>query len=126
MQNILNFNNFVFRHLLILKLKASKLYFNFSHFWTLLFLGDFWTLPPFFDFDPSPSMYFVYFTGVQCFSPSVGKDSPLCSCFSSPFCVRLSGICYRSDILVPYCAVVSYAVVFYFDQFWSSFSLGFC
>ncbi|KAF3582822.1 hypothetical protein DY000_02029875 [Brassica cretica] len=28
---------------------------------------------PSFDLDPSPSMYFVYFYGVQCFSPSLEK-----------------------------------------------------
>lgn len=30
-------------------------------------------------------MYFVYLSGVQSFSPSLGKDSPICSCFSSHF-----------------------------------------
>ena len=67
-------------------------------------------------------MYFVYISRVQCFSPSLGKDSSPCSCFSSAsFSVRLSGICYRSGILVSCCAVVSYGVVCYFGQYWSFF-----
>ena len=124
-ENILNFNNFFFRHL-VLRLTTSKLYFNFSHFWTLLFLSIFLHSPPSFDLEPSPSMYYDYISGVQCFSPTLGINSPLCSCFSSlSFSVKLSGNCYRSGILVPCCGVVSYGVVCYFGQCWSSFSLGF-
>ena len=71
----------------------------------------FFALYPYFDLEPSPSMYFVYFSGVQCFS-----------LFSS---VRLFGICYRSDILVLCCAIVSYSFVSYFGQYWFSFSFNF-
>ena len=39
--------------------------------------------------------------------------------FLTFFFVRLSGICYRSRILVPCCAVVFYGVVDYFSQYWS-------
>lgn len=67
-------------------------------------------------------MYFVYLSGMQSFSPSLGKDSPICSCFSSPFSVRLYGICYISGILVPCCAVVSRLflsiLVIFFFRFW--------
>ena len=46
--------------------------------------------------------------------------------FSSPsFSVRLSGICYRSDILVPCCVVVSCGVICYFSQYWSFFFFRF-
>ena len=77
---------------------------------------------PSFDLEPSSSMYFVYLSRMQCFSPSLGKYSPLCSSFSSSsFSVRLSCICYRSYILVPCCAVVSYDVLSYFSQYWSFF-----
>ena len=55
------------------------------------------------------------------FSPSLRKDSPLCSCFSSHSSpVILSGTCYRSCLWVLNCAVVFHCVVSCFGQYWSS------
>ena len=112
--------NFAFRNLLILRLTvlASKFYFFqvLEHYSFKMF---FFCHLPIFCLKPSPSMYFVYLSGVRCFWPSSNKDSSSCSSSSSPSSpVRLSGICCTSSLGVPSCAVVSLGVVGCFGQYW--------
>ena len=88
----------------------------------------FFALSTYFDNESSPSIYFVYISGMWCFSPSLEKDSHVCSCSSSPSSpVILYDIYCRSGLWVLSCVIFSHGVVgcsgqycllLFFFRFW--------
>ena len=112
---------------------TSKFYFIFSYFEhysfflttsNIILLRCFFRLSIFL-LEPSPSMYFVYISGVDVSYHHRKKTHSRFSCFSSSSSlVRLSDICCRSSLWVLSCAVVSHDVVHCSGQYLSSSSLN--
>ena len=77
-------------HLLILKLtvSASKLSFIFFIFFHIITFKIFFAFFPYFVIEPSTSMYFVYLSGMRCFSPSPKKTHLVLLFFIAFFTLR--------------------------------------